>query len=57
MSLYSATVWERKPARETLDATVNTALLQSFVQRLYSAQQTRTLMLGGEGAQVILKCN
>lgn len=57
MSLYSATGWERKPARETLDPTVNAALLPSFVQHLYSAQQTGALLLGGEGAQVILKCN
>lgn len=57
MSLYSATGWQRKPARETLDTTVNAALLPSFVQRLYSAQQTGTLMPGGEGAQMILKCN
>lgn len=57
MSFYSAMDWERKPAGETLDTTVNTALLPSFVQHLYSAQQTGALLPGGEGAQVILKCN
>jgi len=57
MSLHSATGWERKPVRETLDTTINVALLPPFVQHLYSAQQTEALLPGGEGAQVILKCN
>lgn len=49
MSLHSTMGWERKQARETLHTAINAALLLSFVQCLYSAQQTEALLLGEEG--------